>query len=259
MTTRWLLVLLGCMTCWISLADGPAEAATCNLTTARSSCSIGSALFMQADPRPTGSGVIDPFLRIQNQGIEHGYNTSGRPLAFHEKRAPTFTRALLLTEVPVVTIGSIAYREFGLDINEPSSGAKRYLSLDKLVIYQSPTGTMTTRDLSLLGDRVYDLDGTGNNWIKLDSRLGSGSGGGDLFAYIDNSLFTSSNPYVTLYSKFGVNAGSGGGFEEWWVRDGQSTGHSPVPEPTSLLLVGSGLAGFAAWRSRRVTIIEDGC
>jgi hypothetical protein len=259
-TRRTPVLLLALITALGTLISESANAATCDLTTAGSSCSIGSALFVQADPQPTGTGVIDSFVRLQHNGTEHGYNTSGRPVAFHEKTDPNFTRALLLTEVPVVTMAGVAYREFGLDINEPASGSNRFLSLDKLMIFQSPNGTMTTSNLSMLGSLVYDLDATGNNWIKLDYRLGSGSGSGDMFAYIDNSLFTSSNPYVTLYSKFGLNYGSGAGFEEWWVREGQNGGQAPIPEPTSLLLVGSGLAGFAAWRSRRhIRMTEDGC
>ena len=258
MSIRWLFVpLLASLTCVLPLG---ALAATCDLTAPGTSCSIGSALFVQSDPQPTGTGVIDSFVRIQNNGTEQGYNTSGRPVAFHEKTDPNFTRALLLTEVPVVTIDGVAYREFGLDINEPASGTNRYLSLDKLMIFQSPSGNMTTTNLSGLGHLVYNLDATGDNWIKLDYSLGSGSGSGDMFAYINDSLFTSSNPYVTLYSKFGLNFGSAAGFEEWWVREGQPVGPAPIPEPTSLLLLGSGLAGLAAWRSRRQrALISDGC
>jgi hypothetical protein len=256
MTTPWRpALLLGILVLSTLFLIDAVHAATCDLTSAGSSCSVqaGLDLYQQAEPQPTGTGVIDSFVRIQNNGTEQGYNTSGRPVAFHEKTDPNFTRALLLTEVPVVTIGGVAYREFGLDINEPASGNQRFLSLDKLMIFQSPTGTMTTSNLNMLGHLVYNLDATGDNWIKLDYRLGSGSGSGDMFAYINNSLFTSSNPYVTLYSQFGSNFGSAAGFEEWWVREGQSAATAPIPEPTSLLLVTSGLVGFAAYR-RRATI-----
>ena len=39
--------------------------------------SYGSAIFEFTQPQPTGTGYIQPFLRVQNDPNEQGYNTSG--------------------------------------------------------------------------------------------------------------------------------------------------------------------------------------
>ena len=46
----------------------------------------------QVDAQPTGTGVIDSFVRLQAKGtggqIEQGFNTDGRPLQFDENTSP---------------------------------------------------------------------------------------------------------------------------------------------------------------------------
>src|SRR5262252_9181811 len=54
------------------------------------------AIFDQSDAHPTGSGVIQSFVRIQGTGVEQGYNTDARPLQLDENKSPTFTRSLSL-------------------------------------------------------------------------------------------------------------------------------------------------------------------
>jgi hypothetical protein len=187
-----------------------------DLTTQGAVGLANGAVFSQASPHPTGTGVIDSFLRVEATGVEQGYNTDARPLQFNEKKSPNFTRSLPLSQVGEVTVGGVLYREFLLDINQQAS--QPLLSLDELRFYVSNTPNLTgynpdTNQLAGL-DPVYDL---GDNFIELNARLSTGSGGGDMFALIPSQVFDSApnNQYVYLYCKFGVNSPANGGFEEW--------------------------------------------
>ena len=193
-----------------------------DLTTRGSSGAIEGAMFLQADPQPTGSGRIQSFLRIQgaaaHEVVQQGYNTDARPLQYDENKSPTFTRSLLLTSVPRVNIGGTMFREFLLDINQKSS--QPLLSLDELRIYLGASGNLTgysaaAKQLAGLS-AIYDLDASGDNEVLLDYRLNSGSGSGDMFVYVPDALFTGGN-YVYFYSKFGLEYASNAGFQEWSV------------------------------------------
>ena len=194
-----------------------------DLTTRGALGTINQAIFRQFDAQPTGTGVIDSFVRLQSQGakasVEHGFNTDG-PLQFDENKSRQFTHALRLGDVPEVNIGGVKYREFLLDINQKSS--QPYLSLDELRLYVGDAPDWTNYDLlngTLAGHApVYNLDEGGDHWVKLDVRLNPGSGKGDMLLYVPSSRFgIDPAAYVYLYSKFGLNYMPSAGFEEWAV------------------------------------------
>jgi len=197
-----------------------------DLTTAGAFGQINGAVFEQASPQPTGCGVIHDFVRLQAHGagatVEQGYNSNARPVQFDEKQSPPFDRALPLSEVPVVTIGGVLYREFLLGINQSSSSP--LLSLDQLKIFVSGSATLSGYNAqtgTLAGlNPIYDLDAAGDNYVKLDASLSHGNGSGDMFLYVPDSLFgpAGSNPNVYLYSRFGDTFAANGGFEQWAVR-----------------------------------------
>ena len=98
-----------------------ASAGVCDLTTNGASCGpalfTNFAIFGEVSPQPTGTGYIDPFLRLQARNQEQGYNTSA-PFHLDQKKPDNFTHDLLLSKVPLKTINGVQYREFFLDINE---------------------------------------------------------------------------------------------------------------------------------------------
>lgn len=71
--------------------------------------------------------------------------------------------------------------------------------------------------------------------------------------YVKDSLFDSSFEYVNMYCEMGINIKSDDGFEEWGVVPGSNTDPNPgpVPEPSSIIALLSGLGSLLAFRRRR--------
>ncbi|HEV8378999.1 MAG TPA: PEP-CTERM sorting domain-containing protein [Tepidisphaeraceae bacterium] len=233
----------------IFLLTSAAQAAILvDLTTRGSSGTINGALYQQFDAQPTGTGVLNTFLRVQKQGVEQGYNTDWRPTGLDEK-VDLHTRSLLLSETPKVTISDITYREFLLDINEAAN--EPLLSLNEVQIFLAATGNVHNR--SNLGAPLYDMDAGTDANVKLNYSLNHGSGSGDMLLYVPDSLFNgNAEPYVYLYSRFGepipgdnsdVSNTSEAGFEEWAAGKKGPNGTivpvtpPPVPEPGSIALL----------------------
>jgi hypothetical protein len=209
------------------------------LVTAGSSGFVNGGFFEQVPDQSTGTGVIEPFLRVQANGTEQGFNTSVNNVL--DNKDGIWTHSLLVSDVPVVNLGGTNYFQVLLDINQ--TGANPLLSLDQLKVYRQSTGNISS--VAGLTNQIYNLDGAGDTFIRLNYDLNPGSGAGDMFAYIP---VAGSGDYFYLYSQFGSINASNDGFEEW-ATVGVS---QPIPEPETyaLMMAGLGVVGFMARRRK---------
>jgi hypothetical protein len=196
----------------------------------------GTAYFQFTQPQPTGTGYIDPFLRVQANGTEQGYNTSGvSPAAPFDDKAGIWTHDIKLSDLQATTVSLNGQNYFVImvDLNEPN-GAKSTIDLTNIQFYTSATGSKTTETLSSLGTLRYSMDTNGgDNTVLFDASRNNGSGSGDAFLYIPASAFAgaSANDFVYMYVNFGsADMTTAGGFEEFTlVRN-----LAPVPEMSAL-------------------------
>jgi uncharacterized repeat protein (TIGR01451 family) len=189
----------------------------------------GDAIFEFFNPGdPTGSGVFDPFVRINtNKSIEKGYNTSYRKLEFDENSSPTFTKDYLLVNVPLLLVGGKYYREFQCDINQNNSAdPDYYLSLDKLELYVTYESSLHGYPFSGLASLVWQMNFP-EDWVKVNSLPNAGSGRRDFRVLIPDDVFVGGD-HVVLFSQFGDHYRNNGGYEEWGVR----VGVLPPPPPS---------------------------
>lgn len=203
---------------------------------------FGDAIFTVDYTQPTGTGVFDPFLTIQANGVEQGYNSSTSN--FDTKREPQWNHELKLSDLTTTTVNGVQYYSFLLDINEPNSSAKSMISLDSLKIFTSSSLQGSVTDVETLGTKRFDLDLPSDSYIKYDD-MNSGSGQADIAFFIPTSYFltgpnaASGTDYVYMYQKFGSNYSADltltteGGFEE--TSNGNGVSFTPVPEPGAFI------------------------
>jgi uncharacterized repeat protein (TIGR01451 family) len=178
---------------------------------------IGSSASNQA----SGTGLFDPFLRLQGDPTEKGFNTDGA-VQFQTKSGK-WTKAILASAIPVVDCGGDQAGsncwELFVDINE--SNTAKYVSLTKVEIYFANSATLTDYPFSASEATLqYEFNGE----IQIHD-VNQGSGRGDLRYLVPVQPFDSGDWFV-LYSEWGSSTAapdgktfaSEGGFEEWKVR-----------------------------------------
>jgi hypothetical protein len=197
----------------------------------------------------SGTGVFNPFVRLQHDGTEQGYNTDGA-LQFDTK-AGKWTHSILVSQIPqrpcpeggiedsVPTppppppaLLSETCFELFVDINESNTDKQVALTDVEVWFAPAPGGkTITGYPFSAPATLQYDFSGS----IQIND-VNQGSGRGDLRYDIPvgtgpnqipippgcfyGAPLGTCNTYFVLYSKWG-GAGafdSEGGFEEWKVR-----------------------------------------
>lgn len=245
--------------------------AVVNLSSVGASGSANGAIFQQRSAG-TDDDTAHTFLKIKESSLlgtlltaEEGYNTNARPLQL-DTVGGSATRALKLSEVPVVTINGKEYREFLLTTNQLAISPT--ITLDELRFYVDTSATKQGYNQSnnKLGGMtaVYDLDKLGNNTTNNSVRINDNLNrtDADVRVLIPSSVFGSNkDAYVYLYSSFssllGTSLLSAG--ESWAVRDIPVT--PPTTPPSSSVGKISGYvlnASGVGIANIRITISGDG-
>jgi hypothetical protein len=252
------------------LLPGSASAVIINLTAVPTSdankvTTSDGVVWSQTTQQPTGTGVIDPFLRMQasSSAIEEGYNTSATPRPMDDLSTSgsgnNYVHDVLFSTMDT----SGGFIKLLLDANQTGSQGK--ITLSKLIIWLVNTpangdANNLNQLRNQLGAPAYDMDASlGNSQVNLAVQTSNGfnanngSGSGDLYVNIPLSALKTSGTYFVLYSEFGdgtnPNYTNNDGFEEWaFIAGPQQT----VPDGGStLVLLGSALTGLSLIASRR--------
>jgi hypothetical protein len=212
----------------------------------------GQTVYASFGVQTSGTGVINPFLTIQQNNFEKGYNTSdpGNTTVMDDKFAGNLghTRDLSFSELSGHNNSDGTYT-FLLDANQAGD---KLLTLDRLEVFSTGTPGQHVNDITLLTDKSLLYDSGAGNKVDLSADLvaGAGSGVSDISVTFKSSVFAgvTANKYIILYAEFGTPPGtydSSDGFEEWTFLTGPG-GAEPGPEPATIVSLATMAAGFGA-------------
>ncbi len=270
--------MFGAVALMVGVGTVGSQAATIDLTTAGSGTLNGGTFTTPSTLVDTsGTGVFKPFLRVQSNGTESGYNTDRANTDFEfDEKAGVWTHSMTYGDLLASVSTTVNTFEFLLDINEPAN-QKSLISLDSVRLFNAGTNKDATgvggaflsfgdgsSPFDGLFTEIWNMDGDEDNTVLLDYNLvGTGSGRADMSLELSKDLFSGvlETDYILFYSAFGNTDDSDAGFEEWAFRSSEDDcppgtpgcGLSPVPVPAGLPLIlsGLGILGVLRMRSRK--------
>ena len=141
------LMLVLALTAWTGTAQA-AEVLLTGFQNAGYSTTINGALFTNINPRTTGTGYVDPFLKFTDNGnTEQAYNYDSANLPDLQPTgsygSDNWTNLLWSKNLETVSCGAGGLKcyTFVLDIDQ-APGQNAYYSLDQLVLFYSASATV---------------------------------------------------------------------------------------------------------------------
>jgi len=255
------LLLYGLCATMLLVGASGAGAALIDLTPGRGTAiTHDQAIFMEFTEAmqtevSSGTGVIEPFLTIQKNTFEKGFNSDAFPVL--NATRPAWNRSIQISDL-VTSPDLPRFYEFLLDIKKPA-GKKSLITQHALQVHLVPNskgGAIATyADLQLSGTKIWDRDRLGDSQVLYDYNLWKGGGQNiDAAFMLPTSLFSGSslNDYLYLYTQFGTLDRLGSPSQAGFEGDARSGREAPVPEPATMLLLGCGLIGLAGFGRKKL-------